>query len=87
MSTKTTDKPAALTPQQLLWQAREIARAHGLHIIEVQDKVGEHYFTEYVLYRNGVNGGPRTRLLKRRDPHDLLRELRWHAGVAEAKER
>ncbi len=72
--------PGAL-PHQLLWEARQIAEAHHLFIVEVHDKVGDDYVTAYVLYRKAINGSPATRLAKTRDPAKMLRLVKDTAGV------
>ena len=74
------------TPQQYLWEVRELCQAHGLSFIEVQDKMGEHYITAYILYRKGLNGGPGIRVGKRRDAADLLRLVKATAGIRESTE-
>ncbi len=68
-------------PHQLLWEARELAKAHHLYIVEVHDKTGDKLITAYVVYRQAVNGTPKQRLGKRRDPADLLRFVKDCAGV------
>lgn len=65
-----------------MWEAREIAKAHHLFIVEVHDKDGDRYITAYVIYREDANGGRGIRIGKRRDPSALLHLVRTCAGVA-----
>lgn len=69
------------TPQQVLWEARELCKAHGLYLVEVQDKVGEQYLTAYLLYRKNPAGGRGIKIGKRRDPADALRLVKTSAGI------
>lgn len=68
-------------PHQLLWEARELAKAHNMFIVEVQDTINRELVTAYVVYRNAINGSPRQRLGKRRDPAALLRFVKDCVGV------
>jgi hypothetical protein len=68
-------------PHQLLWQARQIAEAHGLFIVEVQDQIGQVLVTAYVVYRRAPNGARAQRLGKSRKPAGVLRLVRKAAGV------
>lgn len=72
----------ARTPQQILFEARELAGRHGLYVIEVQDNHGERYVTAYVLFRRNPAGGRGQRIGKRRDPADVLRLIKTTAGIA-----
>lgn len=74
-------KRHALTLQQILWQARELAKQHDLYIVEVQDKHGERYFTAYIVYRKSADQARGIKCGKRRDPHDVLALVRSIAGV------
>lgn len=69
------------TPQQYLWEANEIAKAHGLYTVEVQDKVGERLITAYLLYRKNPSGGRGIKIGKRRDARDLLHLVKEAAGL------
>lgn len=69
-------------PHQIVWEARQIAEAHHLFIVEVRDKVGDEYYTAYVVYRRNPEGGRGTRIGKRRNPSALLHLVRTCAGVA-----
>jgi len=72
-------------PHQLLWEARQLAEAHHLFIVEVHDTIHQQQVTAYVLYRRGINGGRGVRLGKRRDPAALLRLVKTSAGIAKDK--
>lgn len=68
-------------PHQLLWEARQIAAANHLHIVEVEDMVKLQPVTAYVVYRQAINGSPSQRLGKRRSPAALLHFVKTCAGV------
>lgn len=65
-----------------MWEARNIAAAHHLFIVEVHDKEVDRYVTAYVVYREDANGGRGIRIGKRRDPSALLHLVRASAGIA-----
>lgn len=65
-----------------MWEAREIAKAHHLFIVEVHDKEGDLYVTAYVVYREDQNGGRGIRIGKRRDPSTLLHLVKTSAGIS-----
>lgn len=64
-------------PHQLVWEARQIAEAHGMFIVEVEEKDRKQpgrTHPAWVLYRIARGGETKhTRLGRRSDPADLLR--------------
>lgn len=75
---------SAALPHQLLWEARQLAEAHNMFVVEVHDMIDRQPVTAYVVYRNAINGSPRQRLGKRRDPRALLDLVKHAAGVVTA---
>lgn len=73
-------KPRPL-PHQLLWEARQLAEAHHMYIVEVQDSIHHQLVTAYVLYRQAVGGVRKQRICKHREPADMLRAVKRAAGV------
>lgn len=67
-------------PHQLVWQARQIAEAHGLRVVPVTDikcvKGDRVQVKAYVIYR--CDG---SRIRKCRQPGALLKAVRTAAGV------
>jgi hypothetical protein len=55
-----------------LEDARELARAHRLFIVEVSDRVRGKYVRGWVVYRKTGEGCRPARLGRRRDPAALL---------------
>ncbi len=76
MSQGATTKPA-LQPHQQVWLAREIAKGHGLYIVEVTEKG----HAAWVVYRRGTNGSDSIRLFRASNAAALLRRVRTTAGV------
>lgn len=81
-------------PHQLIWQARRIAEAHALRVVEVTDqkrdrKTGDLRRVEaWVLYRTNVHAARSrigARLCKTTRPERLLELVRKAAGVDAAE--